>query len=221
MKGALVALALAALAASPAAAKSIHGVTVNRDGTVSIAKGTGVYVAPPPHMNGTHVIYSNIAVKYPRGLYFCCAGATVAGPSSALNMQDWAAIQFTPSGDATVTEIDVPVQQIAGTATVNFGLYADDGGLPGKLLLQFQATGFGLTGSCCNLAVGKTRKGVRVNAGTPYWVALTTDSSAPDAFANWPTNSSDIIDLLPTAVNQGSGWTSFPYNAMAFAVYGH
>lgn len=221
MKRALAALALAALAASPAAAKTINGVTVNKDGTVSVSKATGVYVAPPPHIKGAHVIYSNIARKYPQGLYFCCAGATVAGPSSALNMQDWAAIQFTPSADATVQEIDVAVQQIAGTPSVNFGLYADDGGLPGALLMQFQATGFGLTGSCCDLAVGKNRKGVRVKGGTPYWIALTTDSSNADAFANWPTNSSDIIDLLPTAVNQGSGWTSFPYNAMAFAVYGH
>jgi hypothetical protein len=221
MKRALAVLALAALAASPAASKTIHGVTVSKDGTVSVPNWTGTYVAPPPHVEGAHVIYSNIARKYPQGLYFCCSGATVAGPTSALNMQDWAAIQFTPSADATVQEIDVPVQKIAGTATVNFGLYTDEGGLPGTLLMQFQATGFGLIGSCCNLAVGKNRKGVPVKGGTPYWVALTTDSSAPDAFANWPTNSSDIIDLLPTAVNQGSGWTSFPYNAMAFAVYGH
>ena len=113
------------------------------------------------------------------------------------------------------------MQQITGTPSVNFGLYSDNGGLPGTLLMQFTATGFGLTGTCCDLAVGKNRKGVPVKGGTPYWIALTTDSSNADAFANWPTNSSDIIDLLPTAVNQGSGWQSFSYNAMAFAVYGH
>jgi hypothetical protein len=221
MKRTLLALALAAVAACPAAAKIIKGVTVKNDGTVSVPKGTGAYVAPPPHVKGAHVIYSNIARKYPEGLYFCCAGAIVAGPTSALNMQDWAAIQFTPTADATVQEIDVPVQQIAGAATINFGLYADKAGLPGSVLMQFQATGFGLTGSCCNLAVGKNRKGVPVKGGTPYWIALTTDSSAPDALANWPSNSSDIVDLLPTAVNQGSGWQSFSYNPMAFAVYGH
>jgi hypothetical protein len=221
MKRALAALALAALAASPAASKTIHGVTVNKDGTVSVPNGVGHYVAPPPHVKGAHVIYSNIARKYPQGLYFCCSGAIVAGPTSAINMQDWAAIQFTPAADATVQEIDVAVQQIAGTPSVDFGLYSDSAGLPGNLLMQFKASGYGLTGTCCDLAVGKNRKGVAVKGGTPYWIALTTDSSNSDAFANWPTNSTDIVDLLPTAVNQGSGWQSFSYNPMAFAVYGH
>ena len=81
MRIALVLVAAAALAAGPAAANGIQGVKVSRDGLwVRTLNGTGAYVAPPRHDNGANVVFSNIAVKYPLGLYFCCSGATVAGP---------------------------------------------------------------------------------------------------------------------------------------------
>src|SRR4029077_5030424 len=85
-------------------------------------------------------------------------------------------------------------------------LYTDQSGLPGKLLTQFKAKGFAGTGSCCGLAVGKDKTGIAVKGGAPYWVAITTDSTATDAFANWPFNTTDQLDPLPSAVNKGSGW---------------
>src|SRR5436305_15252213 len=98
MKRTLAALALAALAASPAAAKTIDGVSVSKDGRMlKILKGNGRYFAPPRHEKDSQVIFSNVAVKYPQGLYFCCSGATIAGPTSALGFQSWPAIQFTPA----------------------------------------------------------------------------------------------------------------------------
>jgi hypothetical protein len=223
MKRALATLALAALTASPVAAKTIHGVIVSNDGRmVKILSGNGHYFDPPQHEEGARVIFSNVAVKYPQGLYFCCSGATIAGPDSALGFQTWPALQFTPTADGTVKEIDVPVQEIAGTVLVDFGLYTDEGGLPGKLLKKFKATGYAIIGTCCGLAVGKDRKGIAVKAGTPYWVAVTTDKKGTDAFANWPFNSTDQLAHVPSAVNKGSGWQSngdaFP--AMTVAVYG-
>jgi hypothetical protein len=224
MKHVLAALVLTAIAAAPVTAKTVHGVIVSDDGRmVKVLNGNGRYFAPPRRDKGLGVIFSNVAVKYPQGLYFCCSGATIAGPDSALGFQTWPALQFTPTTNAAIKEVDVPVQEIAGTVQVDFGIYTDEGGLPGKLLKKFKATGYGVTGTCCGLAVGKDRKGIPVVAGTPYWVAITTDTKSSDAFANWPFNSTDQLAHVPSAVNKGAGWQSngdaFP--AMSVAVYGN
>jgi hypothetical protein len=223
MKQAFAAMALVALVCGGASAATIHGVKVSRDGLwLRIPNGTGRYTAPPQHNRKARVIFSNIAVKYPLGLYFCCSGATIAGPDSPLGSQSWPAMQFTPTADATVQEIDVAVQLISGTDLVDIALYDDAQGLPGKLLKKFKASGFGNIGGCCGLSVGKDRTGIAVKNGTPYWVAIITDSKGTDAFANWAFNSTDQLDAVPSAVNKGAGWQSNggAIPAASFAVYG-
>jgi hypothetical protein len=223
MKQALAAMALAALVGGGASAATIQGVKLSNDGLwVRVPNGTGHYTAPPKHAPGLSVIFSNIAVKYPMGLYFCCSGATVAGPDSPLGAPSWPAMQFTPAADATVTEIDVAVQRISGADLVEIALYDDAGGLPGKLLKKFKVSGFGIIGSCCGLSVGKDATGIAVKGGAPYWVAIITDKNGPDAFANWAFNSTDQLDALPSAVNKGAGWqhNGGAVPAASFAVYG-
>jgi hypothetical protein len=94
--------------------------------------------------------------------------------------------------------------------------------LPGKLLKKFKASGFGNIGGCCGLSVGKDRTGIAVKNGTPYWVAIITDSKGTDAFANWAFNSTDQLDAVPSAVNKGAGWQNNggAVPAASFAVYG-
>jgi hypothetical protein len=223
MKQALAAMALLALVGGSASAATIHGVKLSKDGLwVRLPNGTGRYVPPPQHDPRLSVIFSNIGVKYPKGLYFCCSGATIAGPDSVFGSQSWPAMQFTPAADATVREIDVGVQLIAGTDLVDIALYDDSGGLPGTLLKTFKASGFGNIGGCCGLSIGKSRTGIAVKGGTPYWVAVITDKNGTDAFANWAFNSTDQLDALPSAVNKGVGWqhNGGAIPAASFAVYG-
>jgi hypothetical protein len=223
MKKALATFALAALMGGGPSAATIHGVKVSKDGLwVRIPNGTGRYTAPPLHDQKAQVIFSNIAVKYPMGLYFCCSGATIAGPDSPLGSQSWPAMQFTPTADAIVQEIDVAVQLISGTDLVDIALYDDAKGLPGKLLKKFKASGFGNIGGCCGLSVGKDRTGIAVKGGMPYWIAIITDGKATDAFANWAFNSTDQLAAVPSAVNKGAGWQNNggAIPAASFAVYG-
>lgn len=212
-----------ALAGSAATASPVHGIMLSRNGwTTSVTRGSGIYLASPRHDDGATAIFSNIGVKYPLGLYFCCSGATISGPDSVLNFQSWPAMQFTPSTDAVVTEIDVAVEWISGTNEVDLGLYSDADGVPGTLLKLFRATGLESVGGCCSFAVGKDRQGIAVSGSTPYWVAVTTDTNAPDTFASWEFNSTDQLDALPSAVNKGSGWVTNggAVPAASFAVYG-
>ena len=103
---ALAALALAsttALAASPA-------VEISKDGTrVTVPRGVGhTYYRPGVQTPGLATIFSNIGYKYPNGLYFCCYGATVGGPSSGVG-QIWIAQAFTPASSMTVHEISASI----------------------------------------------------------------------------------------------------------------
>jgi hypothetical protein len=219
----LVAVVVVALAGGAVAAHPGHGIMMSKDGRVTtIAHGTGVYVMPPPHRDGTTVIFSNIGTKYPLGLYFCCSGATVSGPESEIGFQSWPAMQFVPSTDATITEIDAAVSWVAGTNEINLDLYDDAGGLPGTLLKSFKVTGLQSVGGCCSLAIGRDRTGIAVTGGTPYWVAITTDSKSSNMFGSWEFNSTDQLDALPSAVNKGSGWVTNggAVPAASFAVYG-
>ncbi len=199
------------------------GIILSKGGRVtSVTHGSGLYVAPPPHDDGATVIFSNVATRYPLGLYFCCSGATVSGPNSELNFQSWPALQFTPSANMSVTEIDAAVEWIAGTDEVDLDLYSDSGGLPGTLLKSFKASNLEGNAGCCGFAVGKDSQGIAVTAGTPYWVAVTSDANGTDTFANWMFNSTDQLDKVPSAVNKGSGWVSNggAVPAMSVAVYG-
>jgi hypothetical protein len=199
------------------------GVILSKNGGItSVTRGSGLYVAPPPHNDGATVIFSNIGTKYPLGLYFCCSGATVSGPTSELGFQSWPAMQFTPSTDISVTEIDAAVEWITGTDEVDLDLYTDSGGVPGTLLKTFKATNLQGNAGCCGFAVGKDKEGISVTAGTPYWVAVTTATNGSDTFANWMFNSTDQLDKVPSAVNKGSGWVTNggAVPAASFAVFG-
>lgn len=221
LKTTLAVLAVSAFAMSGAlAANNNIGATVSKDKSItSVAQGSGHYIAPPIGHGSNKTIFSNVGFKYPKGLYFCCYGFTISGADSVIGSQNWVAMQFTPEANATVREIDVGVGYAAGTNQVTIGLYTDDGGVPGKQLKKADVTGLGNFGSCCGLAVLKMHEDVK--AGTPYWVTVTTEN-ASNTWEAWNFNSTNEIDPVPLAVNQGSGWQAAggAVPAPSFGVYG-
>ncbi len=223
IKKALLALVVLAFAGTTAVSAGNVGTSVSKDKrTTFVARGSSKFTTPPAHEKGLKAIFSNVGTLYPKGLYFCCYGDTISGPSSPIGETIWLAAGFTPANDATVTEIDVGVGWVEGTNAIVIGLYADDGGVPGKLLHSFKASGLGTFGDCCDLAVGKDKKGVAVTAGTPYWVGVTTNSKDADIWAAWNFNSTDQIDSVPLAGSDGTTWTSFGGSVPgpSFGVYG-
>jgi hypothetical protein len=223
---ACAAISLSGAAAAPASGapeRTVHGLTLDENGrTVSFRPTRPGYLAPVKHEPGARALFNNIGLKYPKGLYFCCFGLTIAGPTSSVGFQSWIAVKFTPAGDALVTEIDAAVEHGSGTNEIDIVLYADKGGVPGKALKSFKVTGLEGISSCCGLAVGKNRTGIAVTGGTPYWVAVITDKGGPDMFGAWVDNTTDEISAGDFAVNSGTGWQSAGsiIPRVAFAVYG-
>lgn len=223
---ACAAIAMSGAAAAPASGgheRTVHGLTLDENGrTVSFRPTHQGYIAPVKHEPGTHALFNNIGLKYPKGLYFCCFGLTIAGPTSSVGFQSWIAIKFTPDADALVTEIDAAVEHGSGTNEIDIVLYADKGGVPGKTLKSFKVTGLEGISSCCGLAVGKDRTGIAVTGGTPYWIGVITDKAGPDMFGAWVDNTTDEISAGDFAVNSGTGWqpAGSIIPRVAFAVYG-
>jgi hypothetical protein len=214
--------ALAVAMSGAAMAATIGGVTVSHDGrTVVQTKPQPHYLPALQHKKGLKTIFSNIGTDYPKGLYFCCYGSTISGPNSELAATYWAAAAFTPTADATVTEIDAGVGYVAGTNSVTLSLYTDTGGVPGTLIKSFTSGALGDFGSCCTLAVASDKKGIAVTAGTQYWLTVTTSKAEDSTFAAWSFNSTDQTVPVNEAYNDGSGWTSYSgAPAVSFGIYG-
>jgi hypothetical protein len=223
---AVACLAIAMGGVAPASAgqeRTVHGLTLDENGrTVSFQPTHSGYIPPVSHEPGARALFNNIGLKYPKGLYFCCFGLTIAGPTSAVGFQSWIATKFTPKADALVTEIDVAVEHASGANEADIVLYADNGGVPGKKLKSFKVTDLEGISSCCGLAVGKDRNGIAVTGGETYWVAVITDKNGPDMFGAWVDNTTDEISAGDVATNAGSGWAAAGrfIPRVAFAVYG-
>jgi hypothetical protein len=168
---------------------------------------------------------------YPFATYFCCYGNTLAeGPPSFL-FTTWVAIPFTPSADATITRVEVPIFTYS-QADPNFLVSIDNdaNGVPGKAIKTWKATAGYPYGSCCTLDVENDTAGIPVTSGTQYWFAITT-SAKHDFFGAWPFNSTDMRahtvgsyckgdSTYCGTVNNGK-WVTVQELLPAFAVLGH
>lgn len=220
-------IAGAALASAPR-----KDIVVSPDGRNMIALKSPSHVTPWVANPGAKLktIGGNLS-DFPFGIYFCCFGNTIAqGPPSFL-FTTWVAVAFTPTADATVTRVEVPIGTYSLSDTdflVN--LDEDSNGVPGKTLKKWNASTTFSYGACCVLQVVNDATGIPVKAGTQYWIAVTTNSKH-DFFGGWPFNSTDMR-LHPIAgyckgsstycgtTNNGK-WVAGEEELPAFGVFGH
>jgi len=221
----VVLAAAVTLAGSTALAAARGAVNFRVNGTTMVA---GPAIRTPVQRAkeepGLVAIFDNMlpVKKYPYGTYFCCYAPGIVGPDNQWGIpEQWFAEAFTPSVNATVTKIELGVTYIAGTNSVNVGLYSDAGGLPGTSLVSRDLDNLPTFGGCCATITLKDSQGVAVTAGTQYWVVVSTDSKDEDFLGSWNYNTSDQVTKINQAENFGSGWqldTVAP--GVALAVWG-
>ena len=194
----------------------------------------GAYTPPPQRPAGLVTIFSNLATKYPKSLYFCCYSYSVEGPNSG-GHELWDAEAFTPASDQTVTRIEIAITLGAGTNEAVVAIYNDNSGVPGTALKTWHVTNLSGYNTCCDLAVLKDNAGIPLTAGHQYWVVLKTDSTNKDSGIQWHANTSDQIDSMPFAQycsNDAGGPTCSTTNdawqpdgsvipGLALGVFGH
>jgi hypothetical protein len=226
----LLVLTALVFAAAAAIAAAQNDVVSRGNGTSVWGKHARMTLVPEPDASRTttHIqdsglvtIFSNLAVKYPKGKYWCCTGYNVMGPAQG---EQWMAAAFTPGADHTVTRIEVAVGYSQGrTNGVVLSLNRDNNGVPGKALKTWNVSGLPRFGTCCSLVVRSDNSGVPVNAGQQYWVVLSTNSKELDTVDAWNVIDTDQVDPATVATYPGTNnrWNVFQTTpGLAFAVKG-
>jgi hypothetical protein len=212
-------LALAGIAALAAAGH--RGIVTSQDGRMSIAKQGPSHVTPWNEPSTDLTIIAGNLSKYPNGVFFCCYGYTVSGPSSFLGSANWVAIPFTPTSNMTVKEVEVSVGWGGqGTNGVTVSVNLDANGLPGTALASLNATGLSDYGQCCQLVVAKSGTGLPVTQGTQYWVVVSTSISTQNTYDVWAFNSTDMRSYPFASYSTADGWTKSDGLLPGYAVLG-
>lgn len=202
-----------------------HGTTLwgGHASLTVVTQAAPTFTSTSTRDSGLVTIFSNLATKYPKGVYWCCTGYNVMGPNSGEGEQ-WMAAAFTPAANHTVTKIEVGVgwsQQ--GTNGVVLSLNQDNNGVPGKALKTWNASGLPRFGTCCTLVVKSDSSGIPVSGGQQYWIVLRTNSNEMDTVDAWNVIDTNQVDPATVATFPGANnqWTAFQTTpGLAFAVKG-
>ncbi len=201
-----VLLSTAALALVATAANAGPKVTLSHDNRfVSVMPGKALQTAPSFLPKKGSSLYSTVATDYPDGLYFCCYGSTLSGPSSFFGEAYGIAEQFTPSKTADAKSLMAAVGYVSGDKSVTLTLYADNGSnSPGAELASATGTTDTEFGECCGLVTVKIKK-TSLTAGTNYWVGITTTGSNFEA-APAETVNEVVAGYVAGTSNGGGTW---------------
>ena len=159
--------------------------------------------------------YSNFAKKYPNGLYFCCYGYTLSGPSSFFGAAYATATQWTQAADADVTKLSAAVGYVSGDHTATLTLHSDSGSdTPGAKLGSRTGTTPEFFGGCCGVLTVKLKKPVHLSAGQKYWISITTGGANFNAA---PFSTIDQVNPHNGAgsSNGGTTWSGFQSTLVA------
>jgi hypothetical protein len=130
---------------------------------------------------------------FPFGVFFALYNYYVTGPNNTIGVPEyWQGVPFTPSANIKAMEVDASVVHAEGTNEVVLSLYNDANGLPGKAIHTWHVKNLAGFGSCCQLAIGKSKAGIALTKGKQYWVVAKTDSSNSDVFDGWDLNTTDM-----------------------------
>lgn len=220
---ALTQMLAAALAVGPALAASGPQVTYSADG-LRVMIGATTHGVLPAGVNepASTVIYSNLATKYKKGVYFSGEGYTLCGTDCLGVGQAWAATAFTPAASATANVVDTGIGYIAGTSSITVAILSDNNGAPGQTLGEAVIKKMPNAGTCCSLARAHFATGIQLKGGTQYWIAAMTDrKSQASTQAAWSMGEVDQVDTVLGAGDLGGGgWKVYQTNTPpAFAIY--
>jgi hypothetical protein len=194
-----------ASAAVDAASPSTPAYVFSPDGRSIVSAPADKPVVPGLLPANRAAIVNEFATKYPDGLYWCCLGIPVAGPSSGPG-EFATAVAFTPATTTQATKITVGVGYISGTNSITVSLYNDNNGTPGTELASGKAGNFGVNGVCCGTGTARI-PATTVTAGKQYWVVL---SAGGDTFESWDDASADQVHAHTVATNQkNTGWHAY------------
>lgn len=200
-------LATAALALAATAAGARPRVRLSEDNRSVTILPTTVVPHATKFMPGAKYLFTNLETKDKEGVYLgCCYALTISGPSSFLGVAYGVAEQFTLKKSASVTTLAAGVGYVSGDKSVTMTLYADNGSnSPGAVLASGTGTVTTQSGLCCEVT-SVTIPSTSLNAGTPYWIGITTTGSNFETAAYEIADQVDEYAYVAYTTNGGSTW---------------
>lgn len=185
------------------------------------AAPTQALISTKENGKGLVTIFSSLASKYPKGVYWCCTGYNVMGGNSGAGVQ-WMGGAFTPAADHTLTRVEVAAGYSGqGANGVVISVNEDNGGAPGRAIKKWSVSGLPVFGTCCTIVVKTDNTGIALAGGRQYWIVLSTNSSETETVDGWNVSDADQVDQAITASYDGSSWHVFQAApGLAFAVEG-
>jgi len=168
-------------------------------------------------------LYSNLGTK--TDTYTDNSGWTISGPDSVLGFSQAIAIPWTPSANSTIQGLQVAFEWSGVQGGTNNGavaVFSDNAGLPGNPLKVWNPSGLPTFGTCCDLVTVIDRAGIKVSAGTQYWIAVGTDKASETAYDVWDFTWNEIQGTVAFEGNMSTNgvWETFTGTLPAFAIYG-
>lgn len=204
----LLASAALVIAGSAGASAATHA-TISKDHMItSIPHGISAQMPIVTKGKGKGT-FDNFASKYKKGLYWCCEGGTITGPSFVGGYSYEQAIPFTPGTSKSVTSITVGLGYVSGTNGATVALASDNSGLPGTTLASGTVSGMGTFGTCCT-TVKASIASTSLTKGTQYWIVI---SATGTTWTAWNDSTIDQEDSSTVAYDyNNTGWASFSTN---------
>ena len=194
------------------------GTVLAQDAGLKVAHTThsGPIKADTSSFSSAKLIFSNLAPP-PAAAYNDTTGYYVLGPTNSVGLSEqWIAVPFIPKNNSHVTTLQLAVQWISGSNSIQVGLYSDNGGTVGSQLASVEAAVNSTFGTCCQLVTASIPS-TAVTRGKQYWiVANSDDTNAPDFTGVFDASATQIIGANLSV----SGWFSFTTNTPAAAAWG-
>jgi hypothetical protein len=157
----------------------------------------------------------------PGNLYILDQGWIVSGPLSSYVSEEGMGGLFTPTVNCHAKTLEMALGWTEGTRKARFGIYTDNQGNVGSLIMDAATTIIPNHGVCCQLASATLPgAGAALVAGVHYHLVATSDPSAP--------NFAGLVAFIPPVnggyngqtFNAGAGWIKGWTYYAAFRVRG-
>jgi len=166
---------------------------------------------------GLAKIYSNLGTGNNVYSSFAACNESGSGSPHGIEFQPMA---FTPNADYSVKRIDLAVSWIYGNNDYILTLRADNGGVPGAILMKWPHVAAANYGTCCALEtvrVPRTHKPVLLQKGKQYWLVVNLREYA---WLVWNLNTTNTSGKGALS-HDGKKWIKMTFNTNgAFDVLG-
>lgn len=201
----LTLLASAAFALASSAVNAAPAYTLVNNGRNIMVAPAQLPIVPGVLPKHGGAIVNEFASKYPDGLYWCCFGIPIAGPSSHQGLFS-SAVAFTPAATKKATKITAGVGYVSGDNSITLSLYTDNNGVPGTELASGTAGNFPKFGTCCGTGTA-TIPATTLTAGTQYWVVFSASGNTIESTTSATTDQAHA-HLVADDIGNG-GWQSY------------